>query len=67
MNEKLRFWLKTTQIESFEGLIMLELWLWKLVVKEIERINWYGVPIKLWLDLINDIENLIEEWISLRT
>jgi hypothetical protein len=29
--------------------------------------SWYGVSIKLWLGLINDIGSLIEEWISLRT
>jgi hypothetical protein len=71
MNEKMK-WMKNWGFDSrqhkfsFEGLIMLDLWLWKLMLKEMERIYWYGVPIKLWLGLINDIGNLIEEWISLR-
>jgi hypothetical protein len=51
--------------EKLWRVIMLDLWRWKLILKEIERINWYGVSIKLWLGLINDIRSLIEEWISL--
>jgi len=39
--QKIKVWIKTTQMGSFEGLIMLDLWLWKLILKEIEKINRY--------------------------
>ena len=60
-------WVKTTQIKSFEGLILLDLWPWKLILEEIERINKSEDSIKLWFGLINDIGSLIEELISLGT
>jgi hypothetical protein len=66
MNEKLRFGSRQHKWEALMGLIMFDLWFWKLIFKEIERISWYGVSFKLWLGLINDIGSLIEEWISLR-
>jgi len=47
--------------EKLWRVIMLDLLRWKLILKEIERINWYGVSIKLWLGLINDISSLIEK------
>ena len=66
MNEKLRFGSRQHKWKALMGLIMFDLWFWKLIFKEIERISWYGVLFKLWLGLINDIGSLIEEWISLR-
>jgi hypothetical protein len=64
--KKIKIWVETIQVGSFEGLIMVEFWLWKLILKEFERINKSGVSIKLWFSLINDIKSLIEELISLR-
>jgi hypothetical protein len=60
-------WVKITQIESFESLIMLDLWPWKLILEEIERIKKSEDSIKLWFGLINDIWSLNEELISLGT
>jgi hypothetical protein len=65
--KKIKIRVETTQVDSFEGLIMVEFWLWKLILKEFERINKSGVSIKLWFSLINDIKSLIEELISLET
>jgi hypothetical protein len=65
--KKIKIRVETTHVESFEGLIMVEFWLWKLILKEFERINKSGVSIKLWFSLINDIKSLIEELISLET
>jgi hypothetical protein len=37
-----------TNGKALMGLIMFDLWFWKLIFKEIERISWYGVSFKLW-------------------
>jgi hypothetical protein len=44
--KEFEFWVKTTQIESFEGLIILDLWLWKLILEVIEGINKSEISIK---------------------
>jgi hypothetical protein len=46
---------------------MLDLWPWKLILEEIERIKKSEDSIKLWFGLINDIWSLNEELISLGT
>jgi hypothetical protein len=42
----------------------VKLWLWKLILVEIERIDKYENSIKFLFGLINNIESLINELIS---
>jgi hypothetical protein len=37
--KKIKIRVETTQVESFEGLIMVEFWLWKLILKELTSLG----------------------------
>jgi hypothetical protein len=40
--KKVEIHVKTTQVGSFESLIMVEFWLWKLILEELKKLTSLG-------------------------
>jgi len=68
---KFEIWVKTTQIRNLrtykDDIIKLGVILIKKTKIKFERMDKFGDLIKLWITLINKIESLIIELISLET
>ena len=68
---KFEIWVKTTQIRNLrtykDDIIKLGVILIKKTKIKFERMDKFGDLIKLWITLINKIESLIKELISLET